>query len=164
VNGENTIQPGGPNQQIWRNYYNGSGNYFTFTISGFAPSTPVDLYILGGTTTSGQGVGITLAAANGGGTATAANTTQNSLLSYGSLWTDPQADGSYELMSRGTTWDLVGGTADSSGNFAFLFNRPSGLAYLGGFQLVAQIPEPASGALLLGGLGLLWTLRRSRAS
>jgi hypothetical protein len=139
ASGENTIQSGGVMENAWRNYYNASGNYFIFTISGLVPLNLYDLYLEAGTTTSGQGAGVTLAAGNAlGAFATNAVTTNavaNVNASYGSLFTTNNAGG-YELMPRGTTWNVLHGQADAAGNFSFLFNGSGSSAYLNGFQFV----------------------------
>jgi pectin methylesterase-like acyl-CoA thioesterase len=136
--GENTIQPGGVMQNAWRNYYNASGNYFTYTLSGLPVSSPFGLYFYGGTTTSGQGAGLQLAAGNvlgaNPGSAASANATANSNNSYGSIWT--VAGGTTDLMLQGTSWNVLYGQSDASGNFGFKFNGSGNAAYLNGFQLV----------------------------
>ena len=171
ASGENTIQPGGVMANAWRNYYNGSGNYFTFAFSGLAASTPFDLYFEGGTGGSGQGAGISLAAGNAFGanpaSITTANTTANFNSVYGSLFDSTDGGTSYQLMAEGTTWEVLHGQSDASGDFSFLFNGSGSAAYLNGFQLVntAPVPEPGAAALLLGGLGFLgnnWRLRRRK--
>jgi hypothetical protein len=145
ASGENTIQPGGVMANAWRNYYNASGNDFIFAISGLSNASPYDLYIEGGTTASGQGAGVTLAAANISGPNPAAavttNATANSNGAYGSLWT--AAGGTTTLMPQGTTWAVLHGQTDASGNFSFLLNGPGGSAYLNGFQIVPASRGPA---------------------
>ncbi len=140
--GENTLQPGGVMANAWRNYYNASGNDFIFAISGLSNSSPYDLYLEGGTTTAGQGAGVTLAAANIWGpnpaSAVTTNATANSNGAYGSLWT--VAGGTANLMPPGTTWAVLHGQTDASGNFSFLLNGPGAGAYLNGFQLVPVRP------------------------
>lgn len=145
ASGENTIQSGGVMENAWRNYYNASGNYLTFTVSGLAPLGLYDLYLEGGTTTSGQGEGVVLAAGNAlasfPASAFTTNTTANVNASYGSLFTTNNAGG-YELMAQGTTWNVLHGQADAAGNFNFLFNGPASSAYLNGFQLVPiMVPQ-----------------------
>jgi len=139
ASGENTIQPGGAMENAWRNYYNASGNYLIFTISGLTPLNLYDLYLEGGTTTSGQGEGVALAASNAlasfPANAFTTNTTENVNGSYGSLFTT-NITGGYELMPQGTTWNVLHGEADASGKLSFLFNGPGSSAYLNGFQLV----------------------------
>jgi hypothetical protein len=139
ASGENMIQPGGVMENAWRNYYNASGNYSIFTVSGLTPLNLYDLYLEGGTITSGEGVGITLAAGNAMGSfptnAFTMNTTANVNASFGSLFTTNVAGG-YELMPQGTTWNVLHGQADASGKFSFLLNGLGSSAYLNGFQLV----------------------------
>ncbi|HVM62204.1 MAG TPA: pectinesterase family protein [Verrucomicrobiae bacterium] len=142
--GENTIQPGGVMQQSWRNYYNASGNFFIFSFANLTPSALYGIYIEGGTTTSGQGVGVALSNANYYAVAsgnptnvTTANTTANSNGAYGSLWTTNSVSGGFQLLPQGSTWGVLYGQADASGNFGILFNGLSSAAYLSGFQLVA---------------------------
>ena len=148
ASGENTIQPGGVMQQAWRNYYNASGNYFTFTISGLATATRFGLYVEGGTGTSGQGAGVALAAGNYLGAnptnTVTTNTTPNSNAVYGSLFTANGAGG-FQLMPQGTTWNLLCGQSDASGNFSFLLNGAGSAAYLNGFQLVPLAAPSLSG-------------------
>jgi hypothetical protein len=148
VNGENTLQPGGVMENAWRNYLNASGNYFTFRISGLSNSSPYDLYLEGATAVSSEGGGVQLAPANIFGTepanAVTANTTTNSLGSYGSLWT--VTGGATNLMPQGTTWTLLHGQTDASGKFSFYFNGGGSAAYLNGFQLVPVPPLIGNGA------------------
>jgi|GEM_PF-1077732 len=140
MSGENTIQPGGVMQYGFRNYNNSSGNYYTFSFTGLPGSTPFDLYIYGGTSTTAQGTGCALLAANALGanptSATTANSTLNSASVYGSLFTGTSP--SYSLMASGTTWAVIHAQSDSSGNFAFQFKKinNNNQAYLNGFQLV----------------------------
>lgn len=146
ASGENSIQPGGVMVNAWRNYYNASGNYFIFAFSGLSNSSPYDLYVEGATTTSGQGAGVTLATANILGSNPSAvvttNATANSNGAYGSLWT--VTSGSTNLMPQGTTWAVLHGQTDASGNFIFLMNGAGSSAYLNGFQLV-----PVSGGSVI---------------
>lgn len=167
--GENTIQPGGVMQDAWRNYYNGHGNYFTFTISGLTASTPFDLYFMGGTKYSGQNVGIQLAAGNVLGAnpdnGVTLNTTANSDGNYGSLWTSA-GGGNYKLMTEGQTWEVLHGQSDASGYFSFDFKTitDNSQAYMTGFQLVQMVPEPGFLAFAaLGMLGMIWQFRRVRS-
>jgi pectin methylesterase-like acyl-CoA thioesterase len=136
--GENTLQPGGVMAEAWRNYLNASGNYFTFTISNLPASTACGVYLYGGTGTSGQGVGLTLAAANQLGSnptnAFTTNSTGNSAGSYGALWTG--SGGKTNLVPQGTTWNTLYGQSDASGVLAFRFVGPGSYAYFNGFQLV----------------------------
>ena len=146
ASGENTLQPGGVMASAWRNYYNAGGNYLTFTVSGLSNASPYDLYLEGGTTTSGQGTGVALAAANQLGanatTAVTTNTTANSNGSYGSLWT--VSNGSTNLMPEGTTWEVLHGQSDATGHFSFEFNGSGSAAYLNGFQLAPVTGGPAN--------------------
>ncbi|HEY1663122.1 MAG TPA: PEP-CTERM sorting domain-containing protein [Verrucomicrobiae bacterium] len=165
--GENTIQSGGVMAQAWRNYNNSAGYYLTYDIVGLADSSPFDLYIEGGTTTSGQGAGITLAAGNVLGsdpsTGTTVNTTANSNGAFGSLFTG--SPGSYSLMASGTTWLELQGQSDATGNFSFELNGAGSAAYLNGFQLVpGAAPEPSALALAGAGLGLVGLIRSRRHS
>ena len=149
----------------WRNYYNAGGNYLTFTVSGLSNASPYDLYLEGGTTTSGQGTGVALAAANQLGanatTAVTTNTTANSNGSYGSLWT--VSNGSTNLMPEGTTWEVLHGQSDATGHFSFEFNGAGSAAYLNGFQLVPVTGGPANpefrnaAQVPTGGLDLAFT-------
>jgi hypothetical protein len=162
--GEDTIQPGGVMADAWRNYYNGNGNSFTFTISGLSNSTPYDLYIEGGTTTAGQGAGVALAAANilgsNPGSAVTANSTANSDGSYGSLFTTNGAGG-YQLMPQGTTWTVLHSQPDASGNISFVFNGSGAAAYLNGFQIIAPSSRPTAAfhgiSLAAGGVQLSYS-------
>jgi len=151
ASGENTIQPGGVMQQAWRNFFNGSGNFFTFTFSNLTASTLYGLYVEGGTTTSGQGAGVALSNSNvyavssGNPTnAVTTNTVANSNSAFGSLFTSNGAGG-FQLMPRGMTWAVLYGQSDASGNFSFMFNGAGNGAYLNGFQLV-----PLSAPVLTG--------------
>jgi Bacterial Ig domain len=154
ASGENTIQSGGVMENAWRDYYNASGNYFTFTISGLTPLNLYDLYLEGGTTTSGQGEGATLASGNALAyfptNAVTTNTTENVNASYGSLFSTNFADG-YELMPQGTTWNVLHGQADGAGHFSFIFNGPGSSAYLNGFQLVPVMLPDFIGSSQTGG-------------
>jgi len=141
--GDNTVQPAGVMQQAWRNYYNGSGNAFIFSFANLTPSAPYGLYIEGATTTSGQGAGVALSNSNyyavssGNPTnVTTVNTTANSNGAYGSLWTTNSVSGGFQLLPQGSSWGVLYGQADASGNFSFLFNGSGNGAYLNGFQLV----------------------------
>ena len=162
--GEDTIQPGGVMADAWRNYYNGNGNSFTFTIFGLSNSTPYDLYIEGGTTTAGQGAGVALAAANilgsNPGSAVTANSTANSDGSYGSLFTTNGAGG-YQLMPQGTTWTVLHSQPDASGNISFVFNGSGAAAYLNGFQIIAPSSRPTAAfhgiSLAAGGVQLSYS-------
>lgn len=138
ASGENTIQPGGVMAEAWRNYLNSSGNYFAFTVSNLSVSTPYGIYFYGGTTSSGQGVGLALRAgyglSNSPTNAFTTNTTVNSSGAFGALWT--VSNGVTNLMPSGTTWNALYGRSDASGVFRFLFNGLSSYAYLNGFQIV----------------------------
>jgi hypothetical protein len=160
--GENTIQPGGVMQGAWRNYNNSSGFYITYAIAGLSASTPFDLYVEGGTGTSGQGTQITLAAGNGGATGATTDATANYAGNYGSLFDSTDSGATFQLMSSGTTWLELTGTSDASGNFSFEQIGTGSQAYLNGFQLVASpVPEPSVFALAgLGMLGFGWMNRR----
>jgi hypothetical protein len=164
--GENVIQPGGVMAQAWRNYNNSSGFYITYTIAGLAASTPFNLYVNGGTTTSGQGTQVTLAAGNvlgaNPGSGATADTTQNYNGAYGSLFTSVDGGTTFELMASGTTWFELEGQSDASGNFSFEQIGTGSQAYLNGFQIVPA-PEPTTFALFgLGALGFAWRHRRPR--
>jgi hypothetical protein len=156
--GENTIQPGGVMQNAWRNYYNAGGNYITFTFSGLNPSSPYDLYLEGGTTGSGQGVGASLAPANVLGanptSGVTANTTANINGAVGSLFTTNNAGG-YQLMPQGTTWIVLHGQSDATGKFSFIFNGPGSEAYLNGFQLAPITYAVFSGINLSGSVPVI---------
>jgi len=147
ASGENAIQPGGVMAEAWRNYLNGSGNYFSFTISNLPASTPYGIYFYGGTGTGGQGVGLTLPSGYGlANSPTNAFTTNNSVNSsgaYGSIWTVP--GGVTSLMPQGSTWNTLYGKSDASGVFKFLFNGLSSYAYLNGFQIVPLSAPGLSG-------------------
>ncbi len=160
--GENSIQPGGVMGQEWRNYYNGSHNYFTFTFSGLAANSSYKLYMEAGTTTSGQFGVITNITGAGTAILSTANTTANSAGAYGSLWTDA-GGGNYTLMAQGTTWNEIDVTTDGSGNLSFQTGNWSGSgAYYGGFQ-ITPVPEPTTFTLAgMGALGLMWMCRRPR--
>jgi pectin methylesterase-like acyl-CoA thioesterase len=138
ASGENIIQPGGVMAEAWRNYWNGGGNYFMFTISNLPASTPYGVYFYGGTGTSGQSVALTLLAGNGLANsptnASTSNTSVNSSGFYGSLWT--VSGGATNLMPQGTTWNTLYGKSDASGVFSFRFIGPASYAYFNGFQLV----------------------------
>ena len=65
------------------------------------------------------------------------------------------------VVSQGTGWNLLNGNADGSGNLSFIASRsPGGQFFLNGFQLVANVPEPATGAVL--GLGMILAINRFR--
>jgi hypothetical protein len=66
------------------------------------------------------------------------------------------------VVSQGTGWNELIGTADSSGNLSFIASRgPNGQFFLNGLQLV--VPEPTTFALFgLGALGFAWMYRRPR--
>lgn len=166
-NGENVIQPGGVMQNAWRNYYNASGNYYTFTFTGLKTSGTYDLYFMGGTAGSGQGAGVTLAASNQyqsqALSASTANNVQNSNAVYGSLFTS-NGSGGYQLMAQGTTWNLLHAQASASGELSFMLNGTGSAAYLNGFQLVdvTPVPEPSTYAALLGLCGLGAAICRKR--
>jgi pectin methylesterase-like acyl-CoA thioesterase len=144
---ENVIQPGGVMAEAWRNYLNASGNYFAFTVSNLPASTPYGIYFYGGTGTSGQGVGVALAAGNFlAGAATngfTTNTTVNSAGTLGSIWT--VGGGKTNLMPQTTTWNVLYGQSDAAGGLRFLFNGLSSYAYLNGFQIVPLAAPGASG-------------------
>jgi len=61
------------------------------------------------------------------------------------------------VMATPLTLDV---TSDSSGNFAFTFDKASGSG-ITGLNALSLVPEPGTGSLLLGSLGLL-LLRRKR--
>jgi pectin methylesterase-like acyl-CoA thioesterase len=147
ASGENIIQSGGVMFEAWRNYLNGSGNYFTFTISNLSISTPYGVYLYGGAG-MGQSVGLTLPAgyalANSPVNSFTTNNTQNSSGAYGSLWT--VSGGVANLMPQGTTWNTLYGKSDASGVFKFLFNGSSGYAYFNGFQIV-PLSAPGMGGV-----------------
>ena len=147
ASGENAIQPGGVMAEAWRNYLNGSRNYFVFTISNLTASTPYGIYFYGGTGTGGQAVGLTLPSGfgltNSPTDAFTTNNTVNSSGTYGSLWTVP--GGVTSLMPQGSTWNTLYGKSDASGVFKFLFNGPSSHAYFNGFQIVPLSAPGLSG-------------------
>ena len=149
ANGENTIQPGGVMQNAWRNFYNGSGNYLTFIVSNLPASTPYAAYIHGGTTTAGQGAGVTLDAGFGltgsptNGTTT--NTVLNSNGSAGSLWTTNTAGGGFKLMNEKETWLALYARSDASGEISFRLNGSGSAAYLNGFQITPLVSPSLMG-------------------
>ena len=118
-----------------------------FTVSNLTASTPYGIYFYGGTGTSGQGVGIALAAGNAlAGAATSSfttNTTLNSAGVYGSIWT--VSGGATNLMPQTTTWNVLYGRSDAAGVLSFNFNGLSSYAYLNGFQIVPLATATASG-------------------
>ncbi len=139
ANGENVIQPGGVMQNAWRNFFNASGNYFTFIVSNLPASTPYAIYIHGGTTGAGQGAGITLDAGYGlAGSPTngaTTNTVLNSNGALGSLWTTNTASGGFKLMNEKETWLALYAQSDASGKISFRLNGAGSAAYLNGFQI-----------------------------
>ena len=148
----------------WR-YHNGGGtgytatSYVTFEVTGLAANMPYYLYFYGGTTTSGQFAGLSLASGNALGanpqSASTANGTANSNGAYGSLFTS-NGSGGHNLLAEGTTWNVLYGQSDGSGDFTFSLDALGNGAYMNGFQLMpAPAPEPSILALAGAGFGLL---------
>jgi hypothetical protein len=116
------------------------------------------LYVYGSGTTNGQGGVFTLAASNGGASATTNSSSTNRYLSVFA------ADGISPGPEKGLSWNLLSGTVDASGDVTFTETDNADLVKPGmnGFQLDIAVPEPASlGLLALGGVALLGR-RRSR--
>lgn len=129
----------------------GPATTWEFVFSGLTPSLSYDLYFYGSGNTTAQGVTGTLGAGNGGATATTVGIAAPTLIFD---------VGQTTVVSQGTGWNLLGGTADGSGNLSFIASRSSnGQFFLNGLQLVV-VPEPGTAALF--GLGLLLAVRHFR--
>jgi len=141
----------------WRDQNNsasGPNTTWEFDFTGLTANLTYDLYFYGSGTTTSQGVIGTLGAANGGATA--------NILGIATPTTIFNGDQS-GVVSQGTGWGELIGTADGSGNLSFIASRSTqGSFFLNGLQIVG-VPEPATGALFgLGALGFAWMYRRPR--
>lgn len=148
ASGDNTIQPGGVMAMAWRNYWDGSGNYLTFSLAGLAANQTYEFYFYGGTTGAGQSLAIKDTSFN------LLASTDNSTL--GSIWAS-DGGGGYILTAEGSTWDKAILTSDGSGTIQFVLERNG--PYFNGFQFNA-VPEPSSVAI--AGLGLMSLAFRRR--
>ena len=113
-------------------YNSGLGgiNTITLNFSGLPTNTLVTAYVYGTGNGDGQGTKWTLAAANGGGTAsTVANTTAN-----------PTDRDITQASSKGYGWNSITGTSDASGNLTITADGNAGgstwwQVYLNGLQI-----------------------------
>ncbi len=121
-------------------YNSGLGgiNTLTLSFSGLPPNTPVTAYVYGTGNSDGTGTKWSLAAANGGGTAsTVANTAAN-----------PTDRDVTLASSKGYGWNSITGTSDASGNLTIIADGNAGgsvwwQVYLNGLQLQVGGSAPA---------------------
>ena len=114
------------------------------------------LYVYGAGTANGQGGVFTLAAGNGGASASTNSSSTNRYLSvFDSTGTNPTPE-------KGLSWNLLTGTVDTNGDVTITesANADAVKPAFNGFQLdLAPVPEPTS-AVLLGASALGLLLRK----
>ncbi len=138
---------------------NSAGDGMQFQLTGLTAGQQFTLYVYGVGTTNASGGLFTLAAGNGGASA---STNVTAAAKYLSVFTTA---GGNTPTAPGEAWNSMTGTVDSSGDVTFTETVGAGNVKpaMNGFQLdLANVPEPATLSLLsLGGVMLLGR-RRSK--
>jgi len=143
---------------------NSTSDGFQFEVTGLTAyiGDTFKLYVYGAGSADGSGGVFTLAASNGG---LSASTNSNTSAKYLSVF---DSTGINPLPEKGLSWNVISGTVDTNGDVTFTeSNNPSdgAKASINSFQLdLANVPEPTTlGLLGLGGMGLL-ARRRPKAN
>jgi hypothetical protein len=157
---------------------NSTSEKLVFSLTGLTANAPFSLYVYGASnaTTKGQGGTFTLAAGNGGASATTNVGTGFVSPSYAnenfSVFDNNPTLSINPTPEQGLSWNVVTGTADGTGTVTFTETPSESTGTLvkeaiNGFQLdvSTSVPEPTSVGLLgLAGLGLLRRRGKGRTS